>query len=540
MGQENVSSKAKREFSSKDMAVVKKADEEQKQLHDFISNHSHFSEEEKCVLKVESVSAFEEQWNLTVDSRDKFEASHDHGAGLATRRAQQFVESAYDVLQHVDPIVQLVKDFGAPYGGMAIGTISFLFTIIKNKAKLEASIFDTLIQIKDRTAGLEVYRHIYADNHKLDQQLQSKIVQAYESFMNFCIAATRYYSSGRMRRWLKFTWRFPKSLEDRASEVQKSIVDVRYTSEELLSKSIDRIKQLNLNQMEEIKGLQGQLEKLQMGRDSDRLLAIQKLLPNLEIYSQESEWELVQKYHHDTDAHLDQQFSSLEVMKGPRLEIFKNDPKVCQWKNSKTSCILVLAGYNNDYLSGKCWLSPYALDTITNMRESQEDKLYAFYVLGHRSNDSFPQVIWCVLFQLLKQANKALQDDTQYKELYTEIEDYQRATETDGSKYNVHGVSRTTDTLLRKAALRILRMIDQNKTVWIILDRVDQCRSGTSKHQKMLIKALVYLLENAAVQIRILAIVNGYDWKVEEQRDEFGARNQSSVVVHTYEQRVIG
>lgn len=70
--------------------------------------------------------------------------------------------------------------------------------IIKNKAKLEASIFDTLIQIKDRTAGLEVYRHIYDDNHKLDQQLQSKIVQAYESFMKFCIAATRYYSSGSM------------------------------------------------------------------------------------------------------------------------------------------------------------------------------------------------------------------------------------------------------------------------------------------------------------------------------------------------------
>lgn len=275
-----------------------------------------------------------------------------------------------------------------------------------------------------------------------------------------------------------------------------------------------------------------------MGRDSDRLLAIQKLL-HLEIYSQESEWELVQKYHRDTNAHLDQQFSSLEVMKGTRLETFKNDPKVRQWKNSKTSCILVLAGYNNDYLSGKCWLSPYALDTITNMRESQEDELYAFYILGHRSYDSFPQVIWCILFQLLKQASQALQDDTQYTELYTEIQNYQKATETGGSSYTVHDVSNTTDTLLRKAALRILKMINQNKTVWIILDRVDQCRSGTTKHQKMLIKTLVYLLENAAAQIRILAIVNGYDWKVEQQRDEFGARNQSSVIVHKYEQRFI-
>jgi hypothetical protein len=104
-------------------------EEEQKQLHDFISNHSHFSEEEKYALQIDCVSTFEKQWKLVVDSRDNFEANHEHGVGLAARRAQQFVESAYDVLQHMDPIVQLIKDFGAPYGSMAIGTISVLFTV---------------------------------------------------------------------------------------------------------------------------------------------------------------------------------------------------------------------------------------------------------------------------------------------------------------------------------------------------------------------------------------------------------------------------
>jgi hypothetical protein len=121
--------------------------------------------------------------------------------------------------------------------------------------------------------------------------------------------------------------------------------------------------------------------ELQTGRDNDRLLAIQKLL-SLEIYSQESEWQLVQRYHRDTDAYLDQQPSSLEVMKGSRLEIFKKDPKIRQWKDSKTSCILLLAGYNNDYSFGKCWLSPFALEMIKNMRESQGDKLFAFTFSG--------------------------------------------------------------------------------------------------------------------------------------------------------------
>lgn len=50
---------------------------------------------------------------------------------------------------------------------------------------------------------------------------------------------------------------------------------------------------------------------------------------------------------------------------------------------------------------------------------------------------------------------------------------------------------------------------------------------------------MVYLLENTTIRIRILAIVNGYDWKVEEQHDEFGASNQSSVIVDTHKQRLI-
>ncbi|KAL6823381.1 hypothetical protein V8C40DRAFT_247949, partial [Trichoderma camerunense] len=539
MDQENIPSKAKRGFSNRDMAVIQKTDEEQKQLYAFINKHSQFSEEEKYALQIDSVPAFIKQWNLAIDSRGKFEASHEHGVRLTARRAQQFAESAYDVLQHKNPIVQLVQDFGAPYGGMAIGVISFLFTVIRNRAKLEASIYDTLLQIRDRTAGLEVFRHIYDDDHELDQQLQSKIVQAYKSFMSFCIEATRFYSSGSMRRWLRSTWSFSHSLEDRASEVQRSLVDVRYTSEELLSKNVDRIKQINLDQMEEIKRLQEQIEKLQIGRDNDRLLAIQKLL-HLEIYSQEYEWELLQRYHRNTDAYFDQQCSLLEVMKGSRLEAFKNNPKIRQWQYSEHSCTLILAGYNHDIYSGMCWLSPFALDTIKNLRGSHDNKVYAFYILGQRDHDSFSQVLWCILFQLLRQTNEALQDDTQYAELHAEIQKYQKATETGGSKHTLHDYSDVADTLLRKAAVRILKMVNQNKTVWIILDRVDQCKSSTkAKHQKRLIKALVYLLENTTIRIRILAIVNGYDWKVEEQHDEFGASNQSSVIVDTYKQRLI-
>lgn len=49
-------------------------------------------------------------------------------------------------------------------------------------------------QIRDRVVGLSVYQHIFNDNHALDRQIQFHIVAAYDSFMRFCIAATKYYT----------------------------------------------------------------------------------------------------------------------------------------------------------------------------------------------------------------------------------------------------------------------------------------------------------------------------------------------------------
>jgi len=73
--------------------------------------------------------------------------------------------------------------------------------IAKNKASIEKSITGTLYQIRDRVAGLKVYRHIYNDDHPLDRQLQSKVVQAYDSFIGFCIVATKYYSGRGMGKY---------------------------------------------------------------------------------------------------------------------------------------------------------------------------------------------------------------------------------------------------------------------------------------------------------------------------------------------------
>lgn len=49
-------------------------------------------------------------------------------------------------------------------------------------------------------------------------------------------------------RWSKAFWGPSNNLDDRASKVRQAIVEVRSVSEELLSKNIDMIKQLNIGQ----------------------------------------------------------------------------------------------------------------------------------------------------------------------------------------------------------------------------------------------------------------------------------------------------
>ena len=69
----------------------------------------------------------------------------------------------------------------------------------ENKDKIEKGLASTVSSIQARLPGLRLYQHIYNENKELDIALQSRIVLAYQDFMDFCIMATKYYKSGGPR-----------------------------------------------------------------------------------------------------------------------------------------------------------------------------------------------------------------------------------------------------------------------------------------------------------------------------------------------------
>ena len=87
------------------------------------------SEDEKAALKVDSVDAFRGYWERTRNAQDSFENSHEKGCGLWARRYQGAATFVLPFIADFSPIIRIVKDFGAPYGGAALGTLSLLFAV---------------------------------------------------------------------------------------------------------------------------------------------------------------------------------------------------------------------------------------------------------------------------------------------------------------------------------------------------------------------------------------------------------------------------
>lgn len=264
-----------------------------------------------------------------------------------------------------------------------------------------------------------------------------------------------------------------------------------------------------------------------------------KTLLNLKGYSIEQHSEPLQKYRGDLNHIAEYRWQGLESMRGSRLEKFRNHPKFQTWRDSSHSCMLVLAGYNESpYLDGECWLSSIALDMIENFRKSEESDPYAFYILGRQEHNLLVPVLSRIILQLLTLNPQVLQNEKQYAELHAELEEYQGAVEVEKQSNNEQEYGNTINTLLQKVALRVLNLFDQAGPVWIILDRVDRCKSGKNDQRKKLMKALVHLLEKAVVKVRVLVVVNGGDWKVDEVSDEFGQIHHESVIVHREEQNI--
>lgn len=105
------------------------AEEKQQRLRQMVEKTRKFTQAEQNALNIDSVEAFQYFWQGTLDAKSNFDKRHEQGPGKVTKVATDFGSRAYDVLTTLSPMLDIIKGFGQPFGGMATGTICFFFTV---------------------------------------------------------------------------------------------------------------------------------------------------------------------------------------------------------------------------------------------------------------------------------------------------------------------------------------------------------------------------------------------------------------------------
>jgi hypothetical protein len=243
----------------------------------------------------------------------------------------------------------------------------------------------------------------------------------------------------------------------------------------------------------------------------------------------------LQKYRRTLDECLDAE--QFEQMRDDRLGTFERSENYRTWLESRQACLLILSGYNERSIldEDQCWLSPIALNHIEHLSQSGSEATLAYHLLPQRRETLIHDVIPAILLQLLRQKCQALRDEKEYAELCAELRKYEDLSSNTTTKDMKEHDRMAT---LQKIAVRVVNFFEDSETVYIIVDRVDRCidPKKDADHRKALLKVLVRMAEGAKCNLKILAVINGYDWRVEDRRDEFGAEKNGTVIIHTERQ----
>jgi hypothetical protein len=282
--------------------------------------------------------------------------------------------------------------------------------------------------------------------------------------------------------------------------------------------------------------------ELQEGRDLDNLEKIRKLL-GLAPYSPKAQLNQFAKHRDNVLAEFGRKNWYSEKPGDERLREVATDPDYEEWLHSPLGRVLILSGQNDVSGARHCWLSPVALDLIANLTATdtgpRSSDLCLFYLLGHREeDDTCPHVLAFLTFRLLALNVEALRDEEIYVELWPKLQSYAEIAKSPEMPQN------EVQEALEGIALMALNLFDTRKVIWIVLDRVDQCRApsrwrGNSQRKDgmALVKTIVRLVNQAKVTVKVLAVVNKVDWHVEEQEEDvLGAAQEGSVVIRTFNQ----
>ncbi|KAI0593507.1 hypothetical protein F4775DRAFT_497054 [Biscogniauxia sp. FL1348] len=497
--------KANKDFdlTPQDKAVFEDIETKQIEFHAWLKKKN-LAPEIEGALDCRKYEDFVSFWsNTSQNAHSTFLHKHDTGWRKFAKASQGFAAEMNSFMENMKPMLDIVKEFGSPYTGAAIGTITGLFMIVGNKNNLDNMVYLAITSIRDRIPGFKVYENIYWE--KTD--LRKIIVLSYVAFIDLSMSITKYCLQPGYRRWTIATFN-PTKLQNKLNSANEAVARVRMRCEELLGENVNELKKM-LNKIK--LGLLHTIKAGMMIKGFDFKLQHEELLKYRDSLLSESE----------VEAHLFDQMSPNRIAELQRTKEFTS------WSSSEKSGVMLLHGHNNHQLGQakrSSWLSPFTVDHIIRLQDPSFSDPYGYYIF-HVANTSIHNALPIVLFHLLNhrlcnlgpsEARGKLQEDVQFYKLELEnrkIRD-RRSSEQDDGKLGAN---------LQKVAFGVLSLFEPNQTVHLVMDRIDRCRP---EEQYEMMDILGYLVQEVACNLKILLVLDSVGWGVSTStyRRTFGGR----------------
>ncbi|PPJ51253.1 hypothetical protein CBER1_08182 [Cercospora berteroae] len=408
----------------------------------------------------------EQQLLIATSSMSQWRARRKSGTGrkIATG-VQGFLVTFSDFLESFSGIVEVVKAADQQYGGFAYGTMSVLLSVVVHKDKRENDIEDALEELTYAFPRLAMLRSLQPSD-----RLQDLIADVFGLVVKFARETTDYFSS-RRQRW-KDAVSPGKVKMQTMSRIRRQLGQVKQESDTLLLQDISKMKQTIDDMSVRLRSTQSIALAHKSSADGEYLASIRRTLGI----------KVEEPYTFNTDLErykviLGRAFHNRRaIIRAPMetsLHLLTEDADFAQWLTKQESSLLLLGGQNWHRFDSKdlVWLSEGSVLLAESLRSQLSDtqKVAWFlcqtdWTMTDRKKCSVQDVMASLIYQIVLMHADKLRD------YHDQV---QRVVE--GSDWRSDSAEKAFGAFAGLLA-NIIAHFDDNFSLTIILDRLDQCR----------------------------------------------------------------
>lgn len=416
------------------------------------------------------------------------------GQGQVSKAAnglQRFLSCFFEFLNAYSGIVECVKAADSQFGGLAYGTLAIFLKMAVGKQNLEDHLENEIEHLTRYFPRLTTWKDIYPSN---ELKTEGHIAHVYTEIILFSREAIEYYCLPTWRR-LAAGSRPNAPIEKRIQDIRERLAEIRTDCEVLMHKRIHTLSS-------DIQRLKTLLEKQEEHDDAKSLFALSQVIglsedrPDKpqELGSYEA---LLRSVFEPYNA------SPATVPPPMTWQILSKDQEFLKWLNRDSSTLLVISGYSWEGFSNKTlsWLSSAA---VLNVRKLQEqEKLVASVfcqdtpTMVDNNRVSLAHMFGDLILQIVHMCPE-----------YIRLHGGKLDTKIRGDKWNSGDEGIALESMCG-IITEVLAELGSENTVYLVIDRIDQCfhqPESRTVEVPLVLFHLLQVVKSATCKVKILVI----------------------------------